>query len=122
MKKLGRIVFYGVACVIVMAVAAITLTIGWRPFVGPRARSVTNKQFERTPERLARGQYLVRGLLGCEVCHTVSDWTQHGAPKDFGRELAGQNFPLPGFPGTPVAPNLTPDAETGAANWSDDQI
>src|SRR6266496_3861771 len=81
MKKLGRIVFYGVACVIVMAVAAITLTIGWRPFVGPRARSVTNKQFERTPERLARGQYLVRGLLGCEVCHTVSDWTQHGAPR-----------------------------------------
>jgi cytochrome c1 len=36
--------------------------------------------------------------------------------------LAGQPLPIVGFPGTLVAPNLTPDVVTGGANWSDDQI
>ena len=35
-------------------------------------------------------------------------------------ELAGQDFTLPGVPGTLSAPNLTSDPETGAAHWSDD--
>ena len=107
---------------IVLVTVAITFTIGWRPFLGPRVRATNDRKFERTPDRLARGRYLVQGLLGCEDCHTPADWTQHGAPKVAGRELAGQMFPLPGFPGTLVAPNLTPDAETGSANWTDDQI
>lgn len=101
---------------------AITFTIGWRPFLGPRARATSDRKFERTAERLARGKYLVQGLLGCEGCHTESDWTQHGAPKVAGMELAGQAIPIPGFPGALVAPNLTPDPETGSAEWSDDQI
>lgn len=105
-----------------LLVAAITFTIGWRPFIGPRARVLTNRQFERTPERLARGKYLVQGILSCEVCHTQSDWSQHGAPSVAGMELAGQSLPLAGFPGTAVAPNITPDAETGAGGWTDDQL
>src|SRR5215472_7177678 len=76
----------------------------------------------RTPERLARGKYLVQGILSCEVCHTPSDWTQHGAPQVLGMELSGQTLTLAGFPGTAVAPNITPDPETGAGNWTDDQI
>ena len=100
----------------------ITFAIGWRPFVGPRARALTNRQFERTPERLARGKYLVRGILSCEVCHTPSDWSQHGAPSVAGMEFAGQPLPLAGFPGTAVAPNVTPDVETGAGGWTDDQL
>jgi len=39
-----------------------------------------------------------------------------------GMELAGQSLDLPGFPGTITAPNLTPDRETGASTWTDDQI
>ena len=37
-------------------------------------------------------------------------------------ELAGQPLPLVGFPGTAVAPNITPDPETGGANWTDDEF
>jgi mono/diheme cytochrome c family protein len=107
---------------VVLLAVAITVTIGWRPFIGPRVRAVTNRQFERTPERMARGRYLVQGLLGCESCHTPSDWSQHGAPKIAGMELAGQNFTLPGVPGTLSASNLTPDVDTGAGAWSDDQL
>ena len=37
-------------------------------------------------------------------------------------ELAGQPLPLDGFPGTAVVPNITPDPETGAGRWTDDQL
>ena len=122
MKKLGRILLFCLAGLVVLLPVVITFTIGWRPFIGPKSRAANDRKFERTPERVARGKYLVQGLLGCEDCHTESDWTQHGAPKAAGKELSGQILPLPGFPGTLVAPNLTPDAETGSANWTDDQI
>jgi hypothetical protein len=35
---------------------------------------------------------------------------------------SGQFFPIPEFPGTLVAPNITPDRETGAGNFTDDQL
>jgi mono/diheme cytochrome c family protein len=115
---LGRILL--VICLLL--VVAISFTVGWRPFIGPRARATTDRVFERTPERLARGRYLVVGLAGCEMCHTPKDWRTHGAPNLPGTELSGQNLPMPGLPGTIVASNLTSDAETGAAHWSDDEI
>lgn len=122
MKKLGRILLVCLAALCVLLAVAITFTIGWRPFIGPRKRAVSDRQFERTPERVTRGRYLVEGLLSCETCHSPKDWSQHGAPKMAGLELTGQRLPLPGFPGMLVAPNLTPDPETGSGRWTDDQI
>lgn len=118
MKKLGKILL----AICLLLAAAITFTIGWRPFIGPKARATSNRQYERTPERLARGRYLVVGVAGCEMCHTPKDWNTHGAPNLPGKEMAGQVFPVPELPGTIVSSNLTPDPETGAANWSDDEI
>jgi mono/diheme cytochrome c family protein len=117
-KKLGTILL--IVCLLVAA--AITFTIGWRPFIGPRARATTNRQFERTLERMARGRYLVVGLVGCETCHSPKDWKTHGAPNLPGMELAGQVIPIDNLPGVIVATNLTPDPETGGANWTDDEI
>ncbi len=122
MKKLRKFLLYAVPVLVAALVAAITLTIGWRPFIGPRTRPTTSRQFERTPERLARGRYLVRGLVGCEICHSPKDWNTHGAPMLPGMELAGQEMPVAGLPGRVVASNLTPDPETGAANWTDDEL
>jgi hypothetical protein len=122
MKKLGRILLISLGVFCILLVAAITFTIGWRPFLGPKKRATNNLQFERTPERLARGRYLTQGLLGCEACHSPSDWTKHGAPMLEHMELAGQVLPFPDVPGTIVAPNLTPDRDTSSATWTDDQI
>jgi mono/diheme cytochrome c family protein len=122
MKKAGRILFTTLAAICLLLAAAITFTIGWRPFIGPKARATTNRQFERTPERLARGRYLVTGLAGCETCHSPKDWKTHGAPILPGMELAGQVIPVPGLPGQVVASNITPDPETGGGRWSDDEI
>ena len=103
--------------------AGITFTIGWHPFIGPRARPLRARRFDSTPERLARGEYLVQNVTYCMGCHADHDWTAHDAPvvpKTLG---AGQDMTmLQGFPGKVYAPNITPDAETGAGSWSDDQL
>jgi hypothetical protein len=112
----------GLAILAVVLVAAISLTVGWRPFLGPRARQLTDRKFEPTPERLARGRYLATSVSGCMYCHSEHDWKSPGAPVVEAKLGAGEIFPVAGMPGTVVAPNLTPDSGTGAGTWSDDQL
>ena len=122
MLKILKMAGFGVVGLIVALAIAISLTIGWRPFIGPRARPLTNRTFERTPERLARGRYLVENF-GCFDCHGEHDWTKHDAPLIEGTRGAGYaDFPLAGLPGRVVPPNITPDPETGAGNWTDDML
>src|SRR5664279_6208660 len=113
---IGGIVLAGVLAI------AITLTIGWRPFVGPKARPLTSRTFERTPQRLERGRYIATALSGCIYCHSPHDWTAPGTPMVAGMEGAGEVEPYADLPGKIVAPNLTPDPETGAGTWSNDQF
>ncbi|MGA9389681.1 MAG: cytochrome c [Candidatus Sulfotelmatobacter sp.] len=122
MKRVRKVLYISLGIFCLLLAAGITFTIGWRPFIGPRKRPVTNRQFERTPERVTRGRYLTQGLLGCEGCHSPKDWKTHGAPSLPGMELAGQVLPLTGFPGSASVPNITPDQETGGGNWSDDEF
>ena len=123
MKRARKIIRIGSLVLVVLVVAGITFTIGWRPFIGPRKRALTNRQFERTPDRQARGRYLVLSVLGCENCHSPKDWSKHGAPMLPGREFAGQSLEglITGFPGFATVPNITPDRETGGGEWTDDQ-
>ena len=88
-----------------------------------RGRALTARKFGSTPARLARGEYLVRGVTNCIACHAAHDWTAHDAPILPNTLGAGQdmNF-LKGLPGKVYAPNITPDPETGVGNWSDDQL
>ncbi len=104
--------------------AAISLTPLRQFIFGPRARPLSNRSYARTPERLERGRYLVHAVAGCMDCHSPHDWTQHDAPELAGMEGAGQDMAafLQGLPGRIIAPNLTPDPETGAGNWSDDAL
>ncbi|MBV8476674.1 MAG: c-type cytochrome [Acidobacteria bacterium] len=111
------------AALLLILVAGITFTVGWRPFIGPRVRRVTPRKIQSTPERLARGEYLVRNVVDCMACHAEHDWTAHDAPLLPNTLGAGQDMNiLKGFPGKVYAPNITPDGETGAGNWSDDQL
>jgi mono/diheme cytochrome c family protein len=122
MKKLGKVLVWVVAVIAVVFAMGISFTIGWRPFIGPRARTLKERKFERTPARLARGEYLVK-LTDCMSCHAEHDWTAHDAPILPGTLGSGQDMNIvKGFPGRVFAPNITPDAETGAASWSDDQL
>ncbi len=97
---------------------------GTGPVFGPRARALMNRTFPRTPERQARGRYLVEAVAGYMDCHSPHDWTRHDAPILPGMAGAGQDMSaiLQGLPGRIVAPNLTPDPETGAGTRSDDAL
>ena len=123
MKRMRRIAAYGALALALFLVIGISLTIGWRPFIGPRTRPLVDRKFEPTAVRLERGRYLTQAVAGCMDCHSPHDWTQHEAPIPSGMEFAGQDFSFfKGLPGHLVAPNLTPDAETGTGNWSDDTL
>ena|SRR5579862_4119693 len=117
MKKL----FIAAIAVAIVLAVGISLTIGWRPFIGPKARPLTSRKFEATAQRLERGRYVFT-LSGCGDCHTRHDWHAHGAPIVPGTEGAGQSLTMPDLPGHVVAPNFTPDVPTGAGSWTDDQL
>jgi mono/diheme cytochrome c family protein len=120
--KIGRIVGYTVLGLIVIAAIGVPALVGIRPLIGPRMRAVTSRVYERTPQRVERGQYLVTSVSACLMCHSPHDWTKHDLPTPPGMTAAGGVFPLTGLPGMVTAPNLTPDPETGLGRWSDDEI
>ncbi len=116
--KILGIIFLVIA---VLLCVGITLTVGWRPIIGARKRALTDRKFEATSARLERGRYLVDSVNGCFGCHTDQDWSKPGAPPVAGREGSGHVWADQDLPWL-VAPNITPDKETGAGNWSDDTL
>jgi cytochrome c553 len=109
-----------VVLLVILLGGALVALVGVRPFLGPKARPLTDRNFESTPERLARGRYLAENLAGCLDCHSEHDWKSPQFPVT--RAYVGGVFPLEGLPGRIVSANLTPDPETGIGNRSDDQL
>ncbi len=75
----------------------------------------------RTPERIARGKFIFQTLADCDGCHSERDFTRVGGPvvpsgRGKGNVLSALATNLPG---TVVAPNITPDIETGIGAWTD---
>jgi hypothetical protein len=64
-----------VLVIVTLIVVTITATIGWRPIIGAKKRATTDRRFAPTPQRLARGKYLVDAVAGCFGCHTDQDWS-----------------------------------------------
>ena len=104
-----------------LVAAGITSTIGWRPIIGPKARALTDRRFEPSPARLARGEYIVRNVSGCLFCHSDLDTSQEGLPVMAGLAGAGRPFTAEDMPWL-TAPNITPDPDTGGGTWTDDMI
>jgi mono/diheme cytochrome c family protein len=67
---------------------------------------------------LERGAYLVRGLVGCGNCHTPKG--PDGRALEDQEFAGGLVFKSPQFEA--VAPNITPDPETGIGKWTDAQL
>lgn len=59
-----------------------------------------------------RGEYLVK-VAACRGCHT---------PRDAGAAALSGGTRFGNGPSAVVAPNITPDAETGIGSWSEQQI
>jgi mono/diheme cytochrome c family protein len=120
-RRWKKIAVIAILVIVVLLSLGITFTIGWRPIIGPRARALTDRRFEATPARLERGKYLVTAVNRCLGCHSDADATKAGLPPVEGRLGAGTLWKDTTTPWV-VAPNITPDKETGAGNWSDDTL
>jgi mono/diheme cytochrome c family protein len=110
------------AVLVLLVAVVVTCALGCRPLIRPRARATTARTFDLTAARLARGKYLAENVSACMECHTPHDSAALVSPLTPGKIGAGEVLPLTSLPGRIVAPNLTPDAETGAGKWTDDQI
>ncbi len=80
MKRLGKILLYFGIAVALLLIAVISLTIGWRPFIGPKARPLTSRKFDATPQRLERGRYVSGTGLAVKdaiTCSTTGIRTAH---------------------------------------------
>ncbi len=81
------------------------------------------EEIPRTPERLARGKYLVEGLLQCPACHSETDFSKRPSEPFSGKRLGGSIFPNSTLrlqePNRIVAPNISSDLDYGAGRWKD---
>src|SRR5438045_9082639 len=98
------------------------LSLALAACTGKYIRATTATRVEGTPDRLARGNYLVNQVTACGVCHTPrlgATWLGGERTDAF---LAGGSF-FDNPDGFQVAvPNITQDRETGIGSWSDDEI
>jgi len=107
-----------IVLIVIVVIAAVAL-FGPHTFIGPRKRKLTARTFQSTPARLERGKYIASSM-GCLYCHSPHDWSKREEPILPGMDGAGQKLVYTDLPGRVIAPNLTPDKETGAGNWTDD--
>jgi mono/diheme cytochrome c family protein len=92
------------------------------PSSGGRVARAKDRKSDPMRERLARGRYLVEGPMLCFTCHSELDWKAPSAPVLPGKKGAGAKFPEEGTSFPVFAPNITPDRETGAGSWTDEQL
>lgn len=110
------------ALLILLGLVLMTAGIGFAylELRSPNIAPPADIKVEITPERLERGRYIFENLADCTGCHSEHDMKKFAAPVLPGRTGSGQVFPKElGFPGSVVAPNLTPDPETGLGKWTD---
>ena len=106
---------------VVLAVAGAILSVGYTVRKDRAKAPTTSVKFERTPARLERGRYIVESTAHCFQCHSDVDYSKPGAQPKPGKKGAGAVFAEDGMEWL-VAPNITPDVETGAGSWTDEQF
>lgn len=119
MKTFLKVV--GITVLAIVALAAIG--VSWLALRKPAQQPPRAEKIEATPERVARGKYLVHSVTICFDCHSQRTMA-YGLPFVEGKEGVGgfvwdQKI---GFPGVLAASNITPDPDTGLGKWTDGEI
>lgn len=117
MKKVVKVILYGVLTLVLLIVAAILFI----SFGQPRVSEAPELKVEGTPEQIKRGEYLAMNVLNCIDCHSERDWTKFSGPIKPGTEgMGGEIFnESMGLPGTLYAKNITP---YHLGDWTDGEI
>jgi mono/diheme cytochrome c family protein len=118
MRKFFKVTGYTVGVILFLALAAIT----YFNLTYPKVEAAPDLKVEITPARLARGEYLVKHVVGCLDCHSERDWTKYAGPVIPGTEGKGGESldkETAGVPGTVYAYDITP---AGIGNWTDGEL
>src|SRR5262245_35446038 len=117
MKRMGKKVLgFGFLAVVIVVSCGLAYLFLRKPAMVP----LSAIKVEITEARVARGKYIFHHLASCADCHSDRDFSRFNGPIAEGGLAKGFVFPSElGFPGTVVAPNITPDKETGIGNWTD---
>lgn len=116
--------FKVLAIVLLVFVALAAIGVSYLTLRKPAQRPAPAEKVELTPERVARGKYLVRHVGACLDCHSDRSLSAYALPFKLENEGA-KGFVWDAkmdFPGTLAAANLTPDPETGLGKWTDGEI
>lgn len=110
--------------ILLLGAAGVTTVIGagfaYLSLRSPNRLPAESIQVRMTPESIARGEYLFTVLADCDGCHSERDLSKFSAPVVSRGRGRGWQFPAEvGLPGDVVAPNITPDVETGIGAWTD---
>ncbi|MGE0421504.1 MAG: c-type cytochrome [Reyranellaceae bacterium] len=79
--------------------------------------AATTMAAAQTPATVERGRYLVETIVACGNCHTPK-----GPQGDLPNMALAGGFVIDEKPFTAVAPNITPDPDTGIGKWTDEQL
>jgi mono/diheme cytochrome c family protein len=105
-----------------VAIAAIGASVAGCSLFQAAKRPAAEMTVASTPERVARGSYLVNHVTACFACHSTLDAESH-MPLAGLKGAGGRAFShSEGLPGSIVATNLTPDARTGLGTWTDGEV
>ena len=116
MKTVVKFIVYLVGVVALVAGAGLAYLFIHYPAV-PAPEDV---HIQATPERLARGQYLVENVVGCVVCHADREGTQYSGPVIASTKgKGGQRFGFGAEPFVLYARNITP---SGVGTWTDGEL
>ncbi|HEV2720440.1 MAG TPA: cytochrome C, partial [Thermoanaerobaculia bacterium] len=111
----------GIAVLVV--VALIAAAFSWLSLKKPAQRMAAAEKIEPTPERVARGKYIVEHVSVCLDCHSDHLLTYSMPVKPGTEGLGGYIFDKKiGFPGVVAAQNITQDPVDGLGKWSDGEI
>jgi len=114
LRRIARLVLYLLLAVILIAGGGLAYLF----LALPRSAPPVSLQVSRSPERIARGAYLSRHIVGCTDCHGERDWTKYSAPQMRDREgHGGMSFPI--GVGKLYAPNITP---ARLNTWTDGEV
>jgi mono/diheme cytochrome c family protein len=117
--------FRALAKIVAALIAITAVAVGgawvWYFVILPPDLPVPDIAIERTPERVARGEYLATAVFGCMYCHSERDWSLFGAPPKPGTlGKGGERFDQSvGVSGVLIASNITPH---NLGDWSDGEI
>ncbi|HEY1434952.1 MAG TPA: cytochrome C, partial [Thermoanaerobaculia bacterium] len=112
------------ARVLIGLVVLVGAGLAWLALRSPDSRPPSTEKIEATPQRLARGQYLVVHVADCVGCHSDFHPDRFALPIKKGTEGQG-GFPFDkslGVPGLVQAQNITQDRQNGLGDWTDGEI